>query len=870
MEFGSFRTFLCISALSLWLGNPIIQAQQKTKTSAFLYDQLDHFIQKPSNSEALRLSKIIASKKNQLHTKADQLAWVIVNCNLGYYHNQFNHKPTAILHYETAWKTYYEKGLIDYDIIENCLQPLGNIYTEVGDLPKAETTIKNYLYLAEQSENTSKIISGITNLSIVYHNQGNYPKALEILKQGLDIDPKNINLLTNTATNYLDSGDYNKAKTFADKVIAIDANQINAYQILAAAALEKKDFKNAKDYIVQAKSQLLKNKNTSARTTVKWQLAYIDILLSKSEFGEIQKNLKEIYASLLPGYSANTDLPSKEHLIADRLLLKALDIQAYIYQQTKKPLLAITAFDLAFEVNSKLNVLYPLQDTRIIQHGQNRNRTETYIDILFTIYKSKKEEKYSIQAFRAAEHSKAPFVNQALISKKILSQYKSDSVVSNKNRLNTELISYETLILKEKLKGEDASIAQIQKWTTAHDTTSIALKKVLKKLQYTYPKLLQYQKSISIPSLQKKLKKDHTTLIEYFYGNRNVYQFVITQDSFEIKKIENPVYLKSIVKKYIHYFDNASVITRDINEFTKSAAELFNVLKIPRQPKRLLIIPDGLLSFIPFETLLLKDTTSMNFSKMSFLLRSTEISYEISASKYLRSNPKNLQGKTVLGVFPVFENTETELSFSKNESKSIQQYFSGDFIEKEQATYLRFIKLAKEHDIIHLSTHAESGNFSRPASIQFRDQNILVNQLYGTQLNANLVVLSACETGVGRLAKGEGPISIGRGFHYAGVENILFSLWKVNDKTTATVMKNFYKNLNHSIPKAKAIHHAKLDYLDTEGISNVQKSPYYWAAFVYYGEVEQSYSLNYLWYRISIVLFILIILLLPKFLQNKA
>lgn len=158
MVFGSFRAFLCIAAL--WLGNPIVQAQQKTKTSTFLYDQLDHFIQKPSNSEALRLSKMIAPKKDQLYTKADQLAWVIVNCNLGYYNNQFNDKPTAILYYETAWKTYYEKGLIDYDIIENCLQPLGNIYTEVGDLPKAETTIKSYLYLAEQSKDTSKLFLG--------------------------------------------------------------------------------------------------------------------------------------------------------------------------------------------------------------------------------------------------------------------------------------------------------------------------------------------------------------------------------------------------------------------------------------------------------------------------------------------------------------------------------------------------------------------------------------------------------------------------------------------------------------------------------------------------------------------------------------
>ncbi len=869
MGFGNFRIFLSI-VIFLLLNNLNLQAQQETQTSAFLYQQLDDFLQNPTPSGSLRLSKGIDSKKNKLNTKADLLAWVIVHCNLGYYNNQFGSIPVAILYYEKAWKTYYDNNLTNYDIIENCLQPLGNLYIKIGDLQKADTTIKNYLFLAEKTQNRSRVISGITNLSIAYNNQGNYPKAIQILNKGLALDALNINILTNLATNYLDSENYTQAEKIAKKVVAIDPDQINAYQILAAISLEQQDIKSAKAYIVKAKSILLKDNDTSARDIAKWQLAYIDILLSKSEFTDALENIKEIYASLLPKYSAKDELPSKEDLIPDKVLLKTLDTHAFIYKQIQKPLQAIKVYDLAFEVNSKLNALYPLQDTKIIQHSQNRNRTEAYIDLLFSLYRSTKNKEFVEQAFWAAEHSKAPFVSEALLSKKVLSQYKTDPLVVQKNELNTELTSYETRIIKEKLKGDTANISQIQKWTKTYDATSIDFKEVTLALQNKYPELIQSFKKQSLATLQKKLDKDKVVLIEYFYGNQNIYQFEIRSDTFEIKKIEHIEHFRKTIKHYIHYFDTASNITNNVSKFVKDATEVYAILKIPEETHKLLIIPDGLLNFIPFETLLTKETKSLRFQKMPFLLKSKEVSYEISASKYLGSIPNDSEEKTVLGIFPVFENTDMALPFSLTESNYIQQHFEGDFIEKEQATYEYFVQKAKQHDIIHLSTHAQSGSFLRPASIKLSDKDILVNQLYGMQLKADLVVLSACETGIGKIAKGEGPISIGRGFQYAGVENVLFSLWKVNDQTTSRLMGDFYKSLKNSGSKANSLHQAKLDYLDAKNISNPQKSPYYWGAFVYYGEIEQTQSLNYIWYGIGIVLFLLIVLLLRKFLQNKA
>ncbi|WP_299432670.1 CHAT domain-containing protein [uncultured Aquimarina sp.] len=858
MGFGNFR-YLFLLLVFLNTGNEILCAQQKTKVSDFLYNQLDYFLKAPSHSKLQRLSKTITSKKNQLITKEDNLAWVIVNTNIGYYHSQFANLPTAIIYYEKAWKTFQDNNLTDYDIIENCLQPLGNLYLKIGDLQKAENTITSYLYLAEQSLNTPKIISAITNLSIAYNNQSNYLKAIKILQKGEEITPKNVNILTNLATNYLGSGVLEKAEKYALKVISIDSTQVNAYQILAVIALENKNLKTAQNYSLKAKNQLLKKLDTSARDLAKWQLAYIDILLSKSSYSEALNNVKEIYVALLPEYSTETDIPKKETLIADKVLLKTLDVQAYIYQQLGNPFLAIKAYQTAFMVNSKLNIAYPLQNTKIIQHSQNRNRTETYIDLLFTLYETTKDTKYAAQAFEAAENSKAPFVNEALLSKQLLSQYKNDSLVKKNALLINQLTSYETYILKERQKEDNADIIQIQKWTTLHNNKSIELKELTKVLQEKYPNLLSTQKTISIDELQKKIAQDNLTLIEYFFGQKTIYQFKIEANSIELRKISDTEHFRNAVQNYISYFDNASMIINNIKKFSGDSFDLYNTLNIPSS-KNIVVIPDGLLNFIPFETLLTKKSNALSFQKMPFLLHSSLINYEISASKYLRSSARHNE-ISILGVFPVFENTNLELPFSQEEQQYIQQKFDGVFLEKEEATYTHFLEEAEKHTILHLSTHAEAGSFSRPASIQFRDQHILVNQLYGLQLEADLIVLSACETGIGVLTKGEGALSIGRGFQYAGVQNVLFSLWKVNDKTTSMLMQNFYQNLHHSYSYVHGLHNAKLEYLASKDVSNIQKSPYYWASFVYYGNYDPIKESKSNW-ALIIGAFLLIVLFL--------
>ena len=187
----------------------------------------------------------------------------------------------------------------------------------------------------------------------------------------------------------------------------------------------------------------------------------------------------------------------------------------------------------------------------------------------------------------------------------------------------------------------------------------------------------------------------------------------------------------------------------------------------------------------------------------------------------------------------------------------------------EEANRDNFKQNTSQYSIIHLSTHGTSGNFSSPATLVFYDDVMLVNELYALEnCNPDLVILSACESGIGKLQKGEGTISIARAFQYAGAKNILFSLWKINDFATAQLMTHFYSNYSNNHSFFESNYNAKMDYLKDSSITNAKKSPYYWSAFVYYGSID-TITPKYYYYLLSGICFIIFLFLIMRKISQR-
>jgi len=166
--------------------------------------------------------------------------------------------------------------------------------------------------------------------------------------------------------------------------------------------------------------------------------------------------------------------------------------------------------------------------------------------------------------------------------------------------------------------------------------------------------------------------------------------------------------------------------------------------------------------------------------------------------------------------------------------------------------------MLKSSDIIHLATHANSNDSISPW-IAFNDGKINLEKLYLTTNNADLVVLSACQTNTGELAVGEGVMSLSRGFFKTGAKSVISSLWNVDDKSTTKIMIDFYKNLKNGQTKSGALRKSKLKYIKNSSLS--ESSPYYWASFVLIGDtsIVSIPSNDYTYLYIGLGLLVLLI-----------
>ena len=287
---------------------------------------------------------------------------------------------------------------------------------------------------------------------------------------------------------------------------------------------------------------------------------------------------------------------------------------------------------------------------------------------------------------------------------------------------------------------------------------------------------------------------------------------------------------------------------------------------IPDQSE-LIIVPDGLLGYIPFDALLTAPVKDIkNSREYPYLLKDyqTSIAYSATLLKEMRDKKhRQTPIKQFLAVAPLFKNNHSDtllltsrfidisenrnrlgpLKFNIPEAQNLQNLLDGDVLTDTSATEDNFTKIAGDYQILHLSTHGKAndktGDYSFLAFYELEDsienEWLYNRELYELELNADMVVLSACETGIGELQRGEGIISLARGFSYAGAKSIITSLWSVNDKTTPELMNYFYTNLKDGMTKDKALREAKLSYINS---TTPNPEPYFWAAFVPVGDMQ--------------------------------
>ena len=864
---------LLLSALILF-GQKSISQEDK------IYHAIDDFVANPSVKSLENLTNTETNfwKNSKPKTKEELLAIVVLNCNKAYYENQFGQTNQAIKSYEKAWQLYQKKKLKDYDIIEYCLKPLGNLYTILGDYDNAENTIKQYFFIVNTTPNypdySTQKIAAILNLSNVYQSSGKNDQAIELLENTLKTEKlSNIQkgiLSNNLGNSYLLAAkkitlgrnfylEAEKVFQLAIKYLKSEKNQVetlsNSYRNLASLNLQWQRFDVANSYFEKAENLFLKIPNPPVRKTAKLYYDKALLLFDQKKYKESNQQIAKVFQILIPTYSVGKNsLPNQNELYAETIIMDAIDLQSEIYTKQNQLKKALEAFDLSFQIEDLLMNTLIYENSKIITQLRARSRTEKCISIYETLYLKEKKTEYLELAFQLAEKTKSG----------ILKDYRANikTASTEEKLLLQQLQTLNNNILKEQQKGSSANISNINKAIQKQNEVMLSLKKLQSEKADFIPE------NCDIKALSSKLEKDKTFMLYYFMGHEKMYFFTLLNQKIQLNHINiTDIAIPKIVQ-FIDYFNDANAINNDIKGYNKYGKVAYDVLKLPKKNtyKNLIIVPDGILNFLPFEALITEESNTTNFAKMHYFLNDFNIAYNNSASFYLNSVSHSSNKKNILGVFPIFEKTNFELIFSKKELESIKKNFKGKYLENTAATYSNFKNNASQYSILHLSTHASSGNIETPASIKFYDQEILYSELYNLNINPDLVVLSACETGIGKLYKAEGAMSVARGFQFAGAQNLLFSLWKVNDYTTAVFMDDFYKNIKNNQSYFEANANAKHSFLNNPDISNDKKSPYYWSAFVYYGTISPTEkSTNYIFCIISILAVIGLFLIFNRY-----
>jgi CHAT domain-containing protein len=831
-----------------------------------IYNAIDIFVAHPSAKALQKLSKTETDfwKNRQTKTKDELLAIVVLNCNKAYYENQFGQSQNAISSYEKAWQIYQKYKLKDYDIIEYCLKPLGNLYTILGDYDSAENTIKQYFFIVNTSKNYPEApkqkFAAILNLSNVYQSSGKISQAIELLENTLKTEKlsnaqKGI-LLNNLGNNYLLSsgGNLLMPETYekSENAFKSAVNYLisekeqsetlsNSYRNLANLNRQRHQFEAANSNLEKAEKLFFSTPNQQPRKVAKLYYEKALLLFDEGKVDESEKQISAIFKILIPNYNAKSILPNQNQLYAETVLMDALDLHAEIllFKQPKK---ALKTFELSFHIEDLLMNSLVYENSKIITQIRTRNRTEKCLSIYDRLYKEENKIQYLEEAFQLSEKTKSG------ILKSYRSTIKSGS--AEEKVMLQQLQNLNNAIIKEQQKGNLANISNINSAIKKQNELMLSLKKIQSKNAGFIPE------KTNLKVLFSKLEKDKAVMVYYFMGAEKLYYFTFYNSRINLNSLYVTHKGISNIAHFVDYFNTADAITNDISGYNYYGKKVYDLLQLPLNIvyKNLIIVPDGILNFMPFEALITRKSSTTNFAKMHYLLNDFNIVYNTSASFYLNSKTISKSEKTVLGVFPIFKKTAFELSYSKKELESIRNNFKGKYLENSEASFSNFKNNVSNYLILHLSTHASSGDIETAASIKFYDQEILYSELYNLNINPDLVVLSACETGIGKLYIAEGAMSVARGFQFAGAQNLLFSLWKVNDYTTSVFMTDFYKNVKTNVPYFKANTNAKLAFLNDKSIPNAKKSPYYWSSFVYYGSISiETNSTNYIFYIISLL-----------------
>ena len=811
---------------------------------------------------------------------------------LGYYYVNLGEPEKALQSY-TDGLSQAQAGQ-DLAVETLALIAIGNTKRKFGEKQEALASFETAKKLAVRIGNKSALAMATGGIGYVSLDLGDYKKALEYMDEGTRIF-ENMGNEWGAAEGKLDLGRIHRVLGNDDKALESLAAALALFKSLSMPRLEALTLREIATIhhkrgdhltalrIYQSSLKLMsldKDKRHAA-----YMLNYI---------GMVHESLKNsskalaYYRRALPLSRSAAD-PESEAL--------TLYNMAHVERDRGNLVEAKRQIEGALAIAESQRSKVSSQDLRSSYFATVRNTFDLQVDVLMRMHNTNTRSELNAEAFAISEKARARTFLESLREAQANVREGVDRALLFRERKLNEAVNgkaqYQLQLLSAGKKDEATGVGK------ELDVLLAELARVRDEIRTASPRLadLKQPELLSLKEVQQRVLDGETVLLEYFLGDHRSYVWVVTRTTFfsfdlapraEIEASAKRLYYLITSFQPIYGESTADRIVRQKEAnaaFPSEAALLSKLILGPLagnlNKKNLVVVADGALQYIPFQLL-------TNPESGSFLINTHQISYSPSASTLALLQVeagKRKPGLNSVAVLadPVFEGDDPRLKLTPEKTTDhleIGQALRDVGISPDGVEIPRLIASGTEADgimavapwrtglkavgfaanrervlgpelskyrIVHFATHGII-NSDRPElsgivlslfDSEGRSQNgfLRLHDIYSLDLPADLVVLSACSTGLGKDVQGEGLIGLTRGFMYAGASGVIASLWKVDDDATAELMKHFYRGLfKKNLSPAAALREAQLK------LSQHQRwqSPYYWAGFVLQGQYTQN------------------------------
>lgn len=725
----------------------------------------------------------------------------------------------------------------------NNWQAASNFYTQAaraaritGQLQKALAYANKGLEYGEKAQAPGLQASALFQLAFVYRFLGQRGKGIELLQRGIELAkqiPPGVykegiegNLYRELGTELLREGKIQEAiETIS---YALQALESRLAFIQDRPGAPQRMLVHARGLVVSTLERLGRayERADSAPEAIKAYQKGLSLVKESGPMSFIEANF---YAGLGRLYLRQKEFSQAlEHLqkaleIAERtqhgnLIYLASSQVADVYLQTRRPAEAIPYYKKAIE---------HIESTRSLLESEEF-RTSFFEDkgqiyggmILAQLAAGNAEE-----AFNYSERARSRAFLDILGSRVQLAR---GNLLAEEQALQTSIGA-----VQAKMAEEQENEAQRQ-----------ALRKELEAAQKAYTDFLgrvrkENKEQASLMNVEpltlkqvQELLEPGITVLEYFVVRGRAVLWVVEKDRVNFARLS--LNRRELISKVTSLRESLQKLD-DKNSFKEVSRELYRVLIEPALPhirgKELLIIPNDVLHYLPFQALLSPQDR--------YLIEDYPIYYLSSASlmQFTKEKKRASRDSAMVVGNPSLGDQAYNLRFAEREAREVARAFpKSDVFLREQATKGKAIAHSSKHDILHFAVHGElreddplNSGLLLVGDDGKGDGRLKVGEIFSLNLRADTVVLSACETGLGKITSGDEIIGLTRAFIYAGAPSVITTLWKVNDRASYELMREFYSQLKN-LKKSEALRQAQLKTMKS------YPEPFFWAAYGLTGE----------------------------------